>query len=283
MEVLLSDDKVRAVLFNVFGGITRCDEVARGVLAALDRLEVKVPLVVRLDGTNDVEGRQILADAAPPNVHVEQTMLGAAARVVELAGRRRLMAILVDADTRLVVQGITGREGSFHALRNRDYGTAGRRRGHAGQGRPGRRRRARVRHRRGGGRRAGAPTRRWCSCRRASPPTRSTRRSTPASTTDRLHHRGHPRARDAADLQLPAAARASRCSGPTAPARSRRTLPTWASSPPRCSPEAGSGWSRARARSPTRSARSWRTAAWATRPSSASAATRSSAARSSTC
>ncbi len=87
MEVLLSDTKVRAVLFNVFGGITRCDEVARGVLAALDRLQVAVPLVVRLDGTNDVEGRQILADAAPPDVHVEQTMLGAAARVVELAGR----------------------------------------------------------------------------------------------------------------------------------------------------------------------------------------------------
>jgi succinyl-CoA synthetase beta subunit len=86
MEVLLSDDKVRAVLFNVFGGITRCDEVARGVLAALERLDVAVPLVVRLDGTNDVEGRQLLAEAAPPNVHVEQTMLGAAARVVELAG-----------------------------------------------------------------------------------------------------------------------------------------------------------------------------------------------------
>jgi succinyl-CoA synthetase beta subunit len=86
MEVLLSDTKVRAVLFNVFGGITRCDEVARGVLDALERLNVQVPLVVRLDGTNDVEGRQILADAAPPNVHVEATMLGAAARVVELAG-----------------------------------------------------------------------------------------------------------------------------------------------------------------------------------------------------
>ena len=86
MEVLLSDPNVRAVLFNVFGGITRCDEVARGILTALDRLDVKVPMVVRLDGTNDVEGRQLLADAAPPNVHVEETMLGAAERVVELAG-----------------------------------------------------------------------------------------------------------------------------------------------------------------------------------------------------
>jgi succinyl-CoA synthetase beta subunit len=86
MEVLLSDRKVRAVLFNVFGGITRCDEVARGVLTALERLDVRVPIVVRLDGTNDVEGRRLLAEAAPPNVHVEETMLGAAERVVELAG-----------------------------------------------------------------------------------------------------------------------------------------------------------------------------------------------------
>jgi succinyl-CoA synthetase beta subunit len=85
MEVLLSDEKVRGVLFNVFGGITRCDEVAQGILTALERLEVNVPIVVRLDGTNDVEGRRILAEAAPENVYVEATMLGAAARVVELA------------------------------------------------------------------------------------------------------------------------------------------------------------------------------------------------------
>ena len=86
MEVLLSDPDVKAVLFNVFGGITRCDEVARGILTALERLDVQVPMVVRLDGTNDVEARQLLADAAPPNVHVEETMLGAAERVVALAG-----------------------------------------------------------------------------------------------------------------------------------------------------------------------------------------------------
>jgi succinyl-CoA synthetase beta subunit len=86
MEVLLSDTKVRAVLFNVFGGITRCDEVARGVLTALERLDVKVPMVVRLDGTNDVEGRAILAEAAPPNLYVAETMLGAAEQVVALAG-----------------------------------------------------------------------------------------------------------------------------------------------------------------------------------------------------
>ncbi len=87
LEVLLSDDKVKAVLFNVFGGITRCDEVANGILAALERLDVSVPIVVRLDGTNDEQGRKILSDAAPPGVVVESTMLGAAERVVELAGR----------------------------------------------------------------------------------------------------------------------------------------------------------------------------------------------------
>ncbi len=87
LEVILSDPKVRAVLFNVFGGITRCDEVAAGVLAALDRMDVKVPLVVRLDGTNDELGRKMLADASPPGVHVAATMLDAAREVVELAGR----------------------------------------------------------------------------------------------------------------------------------------------------------------------------------------------------
>src|SRR3954465_1648375 len=86
VEVILSDEKVTAVLFNIFGGITRCDEVAGGLVEAFDRVDVQVPFVVRLDGTNDEEGRRILADADLPNVHVEATMLGAAARVVELAG-----------------------------------------------------------------------------------------------------------------------------------------------------------------------------------------------------
>jgi succinyl-CoA synthetase beta subunit len=85
VEVILSDPKVKAVLFNIFGGITRCDEVARGLIEAFNQIDVKVPFVVRLDGTNDVEGREILAEANLPNVHVAQTMLEAAAKVVELA------------------------------------------------------------------------------------------------------------------------------------------------------------------------------------------------------
>ena len=86
VEVILSNEKVTAVLFNIFGGITRCDEVANGLVEAFNKITPDVPFVVRLDGTNDVQGREILANAGLPNVHVEQTMLGAASKVVELAG-----------------------------------------------------------------------------------------------------------------------------------------------------------------------------------------------------
>jgi succinyl-CoA synthetase beta subunit len=86
VEVILSDPKVTAVLFNIFGGITRCDEVARGLIEAFGQVDVKVPFVVRLNGTNEEEGRALLADADLPKVHVEETMDGAAARVVEVAG-----------------------------------------------------------------------------------------------------------------------------------------------------------------------------------------------------
>jgi succinyl-CoA synthetase beta subunit len=85
VEVILSDDKVSAVLFNIFGGITRCDEVAKGLIEAFRQIEPEVPFVVRLDGTNDQEGRALLAEANLPNVHTEATMLGAAEKVVELA------------------------------------------------------------------------------------------------------------------------------------------------------------------------------------------------------
>ena len=85
LEVITRDDQVRSILFNIFGGITRCDEVARGILEALEQMQITLPIVVRLDGTNAVEGRKILADAAPPNLHVEPTMLDAAKKAVELA------------------------------------------------------------------------------------------------------------------------------------------------------------------------------------------------------
>ncbi|MET0729686.1 MAG: ADP-forming succinate--CoA ligase subunit beta [Solirubrobacterales bacterium] len=85
LEVITSDPNVTAILFNIFGGITRCDEIAKGIIEASRQIEITVPLVVRLDGTNSEEGLGILADAELGNLHVEQTMLGAAEAVVELA------------------------------------------------------------------------------------------------------------------------------------------------------------------------------------------------------
>jgi succinyl-CoA synthetase beta subunit len=86
LEVITRDPQVKSIFFNIFGGITRCDEVARGILEALDRMKIDTPIVVRLDGTNAEEGRRILAEAAPANLHVEPTMLDAARKAVELAG-----------------------------------------------------------------------------------------------------------------------------------------------------------------------------------------------------
>jgi succinyl-CoA synthetase beta subunit len=85
VEVILSDEKVRAVLFNIFGGITRCDEVAKGLIEAFGQVQPEVPFVVRLDGTNDEEGRRLLREAQLPELEVCATMLEAAERVVELA------------------------------------------------------------------------------------------------------------------------------------------------------------------------------------------------------
>jgi succinyl-CoA synthetase beta subunit len=85
LEVITADPQVKSILFNIFGGITRCDEVARGILAALDRMTIGHPIVVRLDGTNAEEGRRLLQEAAPPNLYVEPTMLDAARKAVELA------------------------------------------------------------------------------------------------------------------------------------------------------------------------------------------------------
>src|SRR5438445_6260240 len=74
LEVILSDPAVRSVLVNILGGITRCDEVARGIVQALGMIEAKVPMVVRLDGTNAEEGRRILAEADLPGLETAETM-----------------------------------------------------------------------------------------------------------------------------------------------------------------------------------------------------------------
>ncbi len=85
LEVVLSDPAVRSVFVNIFGGITRGDLVAQGILEALGRVDARVPIVVRLDGTNAEEGRRILEEAKHPKIVPAATMLEAARRGVDLA------------------------------------------------------------------------------------------------------------------------------------------------------------------------------------------------------
>ena len=85
LEVITADPQVRSIMFNIFGGITRCDEVARGILQALEQLTIDQPIVVRLDGTNAEEGRRILQEADLSSLYPEATMMDAAKRAVELA------------------------------------------------------------------------------------------------------------------------------------------------------------------------------------------------------
>jgi succinyl-CoA synthetase beta subunit len=85
LEVILSDPAVRCVFVNIFGGITRCDVVANGVLEALGRIDARMPIVLRLDGTNADEGRRIIAEAKHPKIVSVSTMDGAAAEAGRLA------------------------------------------------------------------------------------------------------------------------------------------------------------------------------------------------------
>jgi succinyl-CoA synthetase beta subunit len=87
LRIILSDRNVRAVLFNIFGGITRCDEVARGMLVALDEVKPMVPMVVRLVGTNAEEGRQLLANA---NMITAETLVEAAKKAVAAVKAREV-------------------------------------------------------------------------------------------------------------------------------------------------------------------------------------------------
>jgi len=80
LRILISDENVKVVLINIFGGITRCDEVAEGILEALRQIQVEVPIVVRLAGTNEEEGRRLLADA---DIETASTLVEAAQKAVE--------------------------------------------------------------------------------------------------------------------------------------------------------------------------------------------------------
>ena len=85
LEVINADPAVKSIFVNIFGGITRVDEVAKGIIEAMGRVELSSPVVMRLDGTNAVEGRALLADHLSDTLIAEPTMLDAARRAVALA------------------------------------------------------------------------------------------------------------------------------------------------------------------------------------------------------
>jgi len=88
LEVINNDPEVKSILINIFGGITRGEEVANGIVEALGRVDIDAPIVIRLDGTNADEGRQILEPHLSDTLMMEATMLDAARRSVELAAGR---------------------------------------------------------------------------------------------------------------------------------------------------------------------------------------------------
>ena len=89
LEVINTDPKVRSIFINIFGGITRGEEVANGIVQALGRVAIDAPIVIRLDGTNAAEGREILKAHESDSLISLPTMLDAARRAVELAGGAR--------------------------------------------------------------------------------------------------------------------------------------------------------------------------------------------------
>jgi succinyl-CoA synthetase beta subunit len=88
LTILDNDPRVKSILINIFGGITRGEEVANGIIEALGRIDLAHPMVVRLDGTNADEGREILKPHLGDTLQMEPTMLSAAAKAVELAAAR---------------------------------------------------------------------------------------------------------------------------------------------------------------------------------------------------
>ena len=225
LEVINFDQNVKSIFINIFGGITRGEEVAKGIVEAMRRVELRAPIVIRLDGTNAEQGREILADAgiAESKLTSEPNHAGSGPR---RRSRSRTgatdMAIFVDADTKVIVQGLTGGQGKYHGLRNLRLRHADRRRGHARQGRPdGRHRRrqsSRVRHASPKRSPPPAPPRRSSPCRRRPHRRRSSRRPRPASPSSCASPRASPpRTRPRSSTRSSATIPATRLLGPNCP------------------------------------------------------------------
>ena len=121
LRIITGDPNVKAILFNIFGGITRTDDVANGIVTAIKQNPLKVPLVIRLTGTNEeialkiLTGERVLGDDRHGRSREESRCTR--------DRRKSRVSIFIDKSTRLLVQGITGRDGSFHAKQMIEYGT----------------------------------------------------------------------------------------------------------------------------------------------------------------
>ena len=117
-KIMLRNPKVKGILVNIFGGIMRCDTIANGIVAAARETRLAVPLVVRMKGTNEDLGRKILADSGLPIISADN-MADAAQKIVAAVGQQ--MSILIDRNTKVITQGITGKTGQFHTRTCREY------------------------------------------------------------------------------------------------------------------------------------------------------------------
>ena len=110
----------RASWRNIFGGIMRCDTIATGVVAAASETHLSVPLVVRMKGTNEDLGKQILADSGLPIISAD-SMAEAATKIVAAVRKELLNVHFINKDTKIITQGITGKTGQFHTEKCIEY------------------------------------------------------------------------------------------------------------------------------------------------------------------
>ena len=121
-KIITADPRVKGILVNIFGGIMKCDVIAEGVIAAVKEVGLKVPLVVRLEGTNVDLGKKIIRDSGL-NVIPADDLDDAAPQDRQSCEGSGLMSILVNKNTKVICQGITGNNGTFHTEQAIAYGT----------------------------------------------------------------------------------------------------------------------------------------------------------------
>ena len=125
-KLISQDEKVKVILVNIFAGINRCDWVAEGIIQALQKIKIDMPLIIRLAGTNVEKGNKILKGSKIKYIEastLEDAANKAVAALKKLEKLDKTMSIFIDKKTNIIVQGFTGKFGSFHAEEMIKYGT----------------------------------------------------------------------------------------------------------------------------------------------------------------